>query len=150
MGRFLSRTVGDLAFTPTERRLTLGFAVVLVTVYGLAIAVGWLRTGNPSIARDVTAPLLFPVFFFYVPPLLGVYNEWRGGSVCGSLLLGAVPGLTFPILAGLAMVVRTGPADSPAWVITLAFLVIGMVTAAAGFIGVRVFEWVLGRRDTVI
>ena len=63
----------------------------------------------------------------------------------GSLLLGAVPGLTFPLLAGLTMAIRTGPADSPAWVMTLAFLAIGVVGAGGGIIVSRTYRWVAAR-----
>jgi hypothetical protein len=67
-------------------------------------------------SRAVVESLLFPVRYVYAPPVLGAYNGFRGGSVGGSLLRGAVPGPAFPLLAGVAMAVRTGPADSPAWV----------------------------------
>lgn len=119
---------------------------MIITVYLLSVAVGWIRTGTSSIAHSVLESLLYPVLFFSAPPLLGAYNHFRGGTILGSLLLGAVPGLTFPILAGLAMAVRTGPADSPAWVMTLAFLAIGIVGAGAGIIVSQTLQWIINRR----
>lgn len=128
-----------------ERRLALGFAALLVAASLLAVVVGWVQRGTPSVSPRVMEPLVYPVLFFYAPPALAAYNQLRGGSVAGSLLLGAVPGLTFPLLAGLATFVRTGPADSPAWALTLAFLGIGLVGAAAGTLVGRLLRRLLTR-----
>lgn len=104
-----------------------------------------MRSGTPSVSRAVLEPLLYPILYFYIPPVLGAYNDFCGGSSLGSLLLGAVPGLTFPLLAGLAMAVRTGPADSPAWVMTIVFLAIGVVGAGGGIIVSRTCRWLASR-----
>lgn len=128
--------------SPRERRLAIAFALAIVTVYLLSVVAGWLRTGTPSVASAVLEPLLYPVLYFYAPPVLAAYNDLRGGSAVGGLLLGAIPGLTFPLLAGVAMAVRTGPADTPAWVMTLTFVTVGVVAAGVGVAASRALRWV--------
>lgn len=147
--RMSVETPSRLNISTRERRLVLRFAALTIAVYLLAVAVGWVESGTPSVAHAVLEPALYPVLYFYAPPVLAAYNDFRGGSLPGSLLLGAVPGLTFPILAGLAMAVRTGPADSPAWVMTLAFLAIGLAGAGAGIVFSRMLQWLLKHADVI-
>jgi hypothetical protein len=130
--RIPSLSIGDPPLQPTGRelRLVLGYAATIITVYFLAIGDGWLRGGTVSVSRRLMTPVIFPILYLYTPPLIALYNELRGGSIGGSLLLGATPGLTFPVLAGLAAVIRTGSGDAPAWVLTVTYVGIGAASAA--------------------
>lgn len=120
-----------------EWGLVLGYAVSIITVFLLAISDGWLQSGRPSPSPRVMEPAIFPILYFYTPPLLALYNELRGGSIGGSMLLGATPGLTFPILAGFAAIIRTGNGDAPAWALTLTFLGIGIAGAVVVIVLIR-------------
>lgn len=124
---------------PTRRewRLALGYAASIIALYVFAVGDGWLQSGRPSASPRVMEPAIFPILYFFTPPVLVLYNELRGGSVGGSILLGATPGLMFPILVGFAAIIRTGNGDAPAWALTLTFLGVGVAGAVVVIVLIR-------------
>lgn len=78
-----------------------GFVMVILTVYGVSVIVGWAQSGTPVLAHGVLEPFVYPILYYYAPPLLAFYNHFPGGTIQGSLLIGTAPGVTFPVLLGL-------------------------------------------------
>ncbi|MFC7135933.1 hypothetical protein [Halobaculum litoreum] len=109
--------------------LTAGFVLVTVAVAALGFA--------PLSGR--LYDLALPAVLFLLPPVVGAAAALLGGGLLPAAALGATPSLAWAATALVVGWVRLlagadlPPADSPLWAITLAFLVIGVCGALAGF-----------------
>jgi len=112
--------------------IPVAFAGLIVATYLLGVVLGTLSHGEPTLLPVVFEPILFPILFVVMPPVLAVVNMLRGGSVPISLAIGLVPGLIFPVLGLIAMLLGLGNGDTPAWALSLVFGAIGLLGALAG------------------
>lgn len=136
---FSSPSPESVTLQPTRRvwRLVLGYAASIIALSVVAVGDGQVQSKRPVASPRVLEPLVFPVLYCNTPPVLALYNELRGGSIGGSIRLGATLGLSFPILAGFAAIRRTGNGDTPSWALILTFLGIGVAGAALAIVLTR-------------
>ncbi|MFB6071257.1 MAG: hypothetical protein ABEJ76_09555 [Halanaeroarchaeum sp.] len=118
---------------PRPWRAPLAYALVIVGTYLLALVLGSIRAGEPSVARDVLVPVVFPVLYFFLPPVLGAWQTAATGRVRHGLAMGLVPALAFPVLVGIGRLVGVGGyGDAPLGALVLLYAVIGLLGAGVG------------------
>ncbi|WP_458188229.1 hypothetical protein [Haladaptatus sp. NG-WS-4] len=77
---------------------------------------------------------LFPVAFFYAPPVVAALSGFRGGGLLVSLAVGLMPAILFGVVALVWRgVAGTGAGDGPLWGLLVAFGIIGVGGAVVGF-----------------
>jgi len=119
-------------------RVPLTYAVLILGTYLVALVVGTVQAGTPTVATAIVDPFLFPVLFFLVPPVIAAVNAAVGGGVAQSLAVGLVPAASFPVMVAIGRLVGIGTgADAPLWALVLVYALLGIVGAGFGVVGGR-------------
>jgi hypothetical protein len=118
------------------RPLVASYAVATTLLTLLTVLT--LATGRRGLFEALYGVAL-PAVLFCSPAIAGAVSAALGGGLLPTLALGSVPSLAWGLTVLVGTTARTllgGPvsaADSPLWAIVLAFLVIGVCLALAGF-----------------
>lgn len=130
------RALGQrVAVVVRDWRVPLAYAALVLGTYLLALLVGTVQTGSPTVATAIVDPFLFPVLFFLVPPVIAAVNAAVGGGVPQSVAVGLVPALSFPVMVGIGRLVGIGAgADAPLWALVLVYALLGLVGAGFGVV----------------
>lgn len=126
-------------------RVPIAYAFVVFGTYLLAIVVGTVREGHLAVSSGVVSPFVFPVLFFFVPPILAAWHTAVGGAVRQGLAIGVVPAAVFPFMVGLGRLLGVGGhPDAPLGGLVVLYAVVGLVGAGFGVYAVRAFQRLVG------
>lgn len=116
-----------------------GYAIVIVTVFLLALVVSGVEADGYWSSLLYSAVLPFVVF--WTPALVSALNAYLRGGVAVSLAIGLTPTLTLLVIFGVftslgrvfrEVAVPTG--DAPLWMMLGATALLGIGTALVGFL----------------
>jgi len=129
MGQVISGGAIAGRFRRRDAVAFLAYLAIVLGTYVLGLGLGVLTGEGLTVYPLVWEPVLFPGLFVYVPPLVAVVTLRAGGSIPGSIAVGAVPGVAFIVLGVVAALLGTGQGDSPLWALSLTFGAIGLAGA---------------------
>ena len=126
-------------------RVPLAYGAVVLGTYLVALAIGTVRSGHPTVAGDVVTPFLFPVLFFLLPPIVGAWQTAIGGRPRQALAVGAMPAIAFVVMVAVDRLlgVQSG-AEAPLATLVVLYGVLGTLGSGLGMFAVLAFRRVVG------